>query len=382
MFKKLMVGCMLVFVCASSAFADREIRKITPPDLSTAHLGQKILCYRPMRHGAPRMEVEVRGEKVIAHNYGHGGSGWTLAPGSASYVNGMLIDNHRHNLTFETPITIIGGGVLGLMSAYDLAERGYNNITIIASKFEYLTSHNAGGLLSPVSMDNDPKMNELVERIGVDAYKFYSSIALGTHKNFKNGAKVVPGYFANREDAGLEPYVGKVMKPAKDVTLDFGNGTKRDMVAYDDDIFIDTAVMMKNLHRYLEEHNVSMIEQYIESFDQIDSRIVINCSGLGARELNGDKDLVPVEGHLIMLKDQKPDDLQYMVLIYLDEGKAESGHNIARSFYMFPKRLSYTHKNDVGVLGGTFIEGADEGSPNMQEFDTIVKNSKEFYGIK
>jgi hypothetical protein len=31
-------------------------------------------------------------KQLIAHNYGHGGSGWTLAPGSARHVNRLIND--------------------------------------------------------------------------------------------------------------------------------------------------------------------------------------------------------------------------------------------------------------------------------------------------
>jgi hypothetical protein len=55
-----------------------ETRKIIPPALEQAHLGEKILCYRPMKHGMPNLSIEQKARKVIAHNYGHGGSGWTL----------------------------------------------------------------------------------------------------------------------------------------------------------------------------------------------------------------------------------------------------------------------------------------------------------------
>ena len=55
---------------------------------------------------------------------------------------------------------------------------------------------------------------------------------------FKEGAVVVPTYFQDRKNSGLEPYVGVVMQPAKDVVLDFGNGTTQKMVSYDDGIFI------------------------------------------------------------------------------------------------------------------------------------------------
>jgi hypothetical protein len=34
-----------------------EVRKIIPPKLDTAYLGQKILCYHPMRHGSPKIMV-------------------------------------------------------------------------------------------------------------------------------------------------------------------------------------------------------------------------------------------------------------------------------------------------------------------------------------
>jgi hypothetical protein len=35
----------------------------------------------------------------------------------------------------------------------------------------------------------------------------------------------------------------------------------------------------------------------------------------------------------------------------------------------------------VGVLGGTFIVGATAQTPHMQEFDIIIENAKNFYGI-
>ena len=105
-------------------------------------------------------EYERQGKlnKFIAHNYGHGGSGWTLA-GSASYVNDMLLaSEYAKDIEKDTPIAVLGAGALGLFTAFDLKQRGYDNITVIAEKFEGLTSHNAGGILAPVSMDNYPEI--------------------------------------------------------------------------------------------------------------------------------------------------------------------------------------------------------------------------------
>lgn len=373
--------CMLVPVISFAEPSD--VRKIVPPDLKDVKLGQKILCHRPMRRGSPNMSVELIGNKVIANNYGHGGSGWTLGPGTADYVNNLLINSsYSNDLTKATPITIIGGGVIGLYAAYDLYQKGYTNLTIVAANFDSLTSHNAGGLLAPVSMDNDPAKQEIINTIGIDAYKFYSSIAKNQNKDFNSGAIIVPTYFQKREDSGLEPYVGVVMQPAKDVVLDFGNGTTREMVSYDDGIFIDTAVMMQQLTTYLKAHKVNFKKQEIKSFDEIKTKFIVNCTGLGAAKLKGDQDVISVQGHLIMLKDQTPKELQYMILVYFGDAKTKSGQNLTRSFYIFPKHLPGSNKNDVGVLGGTFIENATKETPNSEEFDILLQNAHEFYGLK
>ena len=366
---------------STTATAALEVRRVEPPDLSDAHLGRRILCERPMRHGAPRLCVEQVGDKVVAHDYGHGGSGWTLAPGSAEYVDGLLIASPlAKDLRTDTPITVIGAGVIGLFTAYDLCQKGYTNITVVAERFDGLTSHNAGGLLAPVSMDNDPAMQSVIERIGLDAYRFYAQVARGEHPHFKTGAVIVPAYFDDRKESGLEAYVGKVMKPAKDVVLDFGTGTTRRMVAYDDGIFMDTAVMMQSLTDWLKPR-VKFVQRKVQRLSDVETRFIVDCAGLGAGALNGDAAMVPVQGHLVMLKDQDRSKLQHMILVYFGEGKTASGMKVKRSFYQFPKHLPDTGAADVGVVGGTFIEGASMDMPNEDEFRILIENARKFYGI-
>ena len=48
-----------------------------------------------MRIGSPRLGIIKINNKVIANNYGHGGSGWTIGPGSAEYVNKLLINSEH-----------------------------------------------------------------------------------------------------------------------------------------------------------------------------------------------------------------------------------------------------------------------------------------------
>lgn len=360
-----------------------EIRRITPPNIGDANLGEKILCYRPMKHGAPNLSLAQEGEKIIAHNYGHGGSGWTLGPGSAKYVNSLLIDsNLGAGLSDKTtPIAIIGAGLIGLFTAYDLIQRGFSNITIYAEQLTTLPSHYAGGLLAPVSMDNDHAMQAIIDEIGIEAYRFYKGIANNENSDFKKGARKVPSYFSSRDDSGLEPYVGKVMGPAKDVILDFGNGTTRAMVVYDDGVFMNTALLMEELHEFMKRHHIEIVQRKIQSFDELKQQFIFNCSGLGSRELARDSALVPVQGHLIMLKNQVPENMNYMILVYFGEGKTEMNQKVKRSFYLFPKHLPDSAPQDIGVMGGTFIEGGSPDKPNLKEFDTIVRGAKEYFGL-
>jgi hypothetical protein len=71
-----------------------------------------------------------------------------------------------------------------------------------------------------------------------------------------------------------------------------------------------------------------------------------------------------------------------MILIYYDEAKTKSGQKVKRSFYIFPKKLPGSPEKDIGVIGGTFIEGATAETPNEEEFCILVKGAKRFYGIQ
>jgi hypothetical protein len=83
-----------------------------------------------------------------------------------------------------------------------------------------------------------------------------------------------------------------------------------------------------------------------------------------------------------MLKNQVPENMNYMILVYFGEGKTEANQKVKRSFYIFPKHLPDSAPQDIGVIGGTFIEGGSPDKPNLKEYDSIIQEANTFFGIK
>lgn len=178
-----------------------EVRLINPLRLDADHIYKTVLCPRPLRKGGPMLNVLDWEGKIVANNYGHSGSGWTLGPGSVEYVLNLLKEKMGdRNLSKDEPITIIGAGVMCLRSAVELGKRGYHNIQIVAGSFNELASHNAGGQFAPVYMGNDPDKQILMDQIGVVSYEYYKQIIEGRHPYLNRGAALVTDYFENVKD--------------------------------------------------------------------------------------------------------------------------------------------------------------------------------------
>ena len=103
------------------------------------------VCTRPFRAEGPRIEPERVGDKLVIHNYGHGGSGWSLSWGSAALVVPMALREGARE------VAVIGCGALGLTAAIALQRAGAK-VTIYARDLPpQVRSSRATGLWSPDS---------------------------------------------------------------------------------------------------------------------------------------------------------------------------------------------------------------------------------------
>ena len=100
--------------------------RVPPLALVRAHTDRLFdikVCIRPFRTKGPNLDVEQIGDAMVVHNYGHGGSGWSLSWGSAD----MAVQKAMSRSPKQ--IAVIGCGIIGLTSAIT-AQRAGAQVTI------------------------------------------------------------------------------------------------------------------------------------------------------------------------------------------------------------------------------------------------------------
>ena len=103
------------------------------------------VCTRPFRARGPRIEAQRLGRQLVVHNYGHGGSGWSLSWGSARAAVALAL------ATKPREIAVIGCGAIGLTSAI-VAQRAGLRVRIVARDLPpEVPSLAASGVWSPAS---------------------------------------------------------------------------------------------------------------------------------------------------------------------------------------------------------------------------------------
>jgi D-amino-acid oxidase len=351
----------------------QRIVKLIPPCISSAYIKEKIICIRAHRERIFQVSSQTLNNKLICHNYGQGGAGWTFLFGCVNESIRQFEQQLAQNATFRNkPIGVIGAGCYGLLTAITLAYKGYT-VRIIAKDTENITSYKSAGFFFPrPRKSSTPQEVAVFTSLGMESYTVYQQIIQGAHPFIKSGPKLLPAYFGLAIDPGFAPYIaqGLVAEPEK-VSIDFGNGKTYDAMEYKT-VFINSSVIMHQLQRIITELSIPITKAEIHTFDDITEPIIFNCTGLGAKNLTGDKRIVPVQGHLITLKNQPAmEHLQYMINVKVTMTNALG---IPRD------ELIYYAPKEEGILGITFIRGEDSLTANQHEFDRLLQRCHDYFG--
>jgi len=298
-------------------FADRRL-PILPVHAQMDRLFDITVCLRPFRAQGPRLDTEQVGDTLVVHNYGHGGSGWSLSWGSGTLAV------RKAMASSPTEIAVVGCGAIGLSAAI-LAQEAGAKVTIYAKDLlPDARSARATGSWTPDSRialadkvdAGFPALWEEMARISFKRYRRYLGLP-GTPVEWRDHYVLLdpepaspqpsasggppPLEFAEYMDRladisprhhpmppGSTPFPTAQVRYAPQLQFnvaDYGHTLMADFLAAGGHV----------VHR--EFHGLGELATLKE-------KVVINCPGYGARALCRDESVTPVRGQIAWLVPQ------------------------------------------------------------------------------
>jgi D-amino-acid oxidase len=290
--------------------------KLYPIRAHVDRIFRVTVCLRPFRAAGPRLEVERVGDKTVVHNYGHGGSGWSLSWGSSS------IAVEKAMAAGERDIAVIGCGALGLTSA-TLLQRAGAKVTIYAKERPPdVRSARATGAWTPdsrIALTNavSPDFPALWEKMCRTSFHTYESFLgmAGTPVEWKDqyllsdlgpASGPAPANPARAEALSFAYYRDRV----RDLTprpVDLPPGTHPFPTRYarrNSNLTFNIAGYSRQLVNdfLVEGGKIENVEFHSPSdLTRLPQKVIINATGYGARALWNDESIVPVRGQIAWL---------------------------------------------------------------------------------
>jgi D-amino-acid oxidase len=334
----------------------RDIR-LRPVTVAPERVIRTIVGLRPFRPSGFVVRAENRDDKTIVHNYGHGGAGITLSWGTA-HLAALEVQK-----TGQREIAVVGTGAVGLATARLLVERGFKVSVYTKDLPPNTTSNIAGGQWFPFTVyDVDcltPEFEEQFATATEFSYKRYQTMVGDYYgvrwlPNFQMADTPLPTNGLLSRTGMLFPMLPEFTElgPTRH-PFPFRYARRFDTMFIQPPIYLDAM---------LREVRISGVPVEVRAFRDakdllsLPEPVIVNCTGLGAKELFGDEELTPIKGQLTVLLPEE--EVSYATM--------------APELYMFPRR-------DGIVLGGTHERGVWDLNPDPDEVTRIVTQHADIF---
>lgn len=346
---------------ARAPVATRPPVRLTPVRVSLDRVIRATVGLRPHRPSGFVLRAEQIDGKTVIHNYGHGGAGMSLSWGTGQMAAELALDHQ------ERRAAVIGCGVAGLTTARQLQRRGFA-VTIYAATVPPDTTSNmslaawtpASGLVS-FSM-RTPEWDQQFRRAAEIAYRQLQLLTgpkYGISWIYNYGLTDDPQ--AARGSNILVPdsvQTGSTLLGPGEHPFPFTYAVERPELRIEPSIYLDALVAD------VIEHGGRIVIRRFGSMKDIlalDEPVIVNCTGLGAKELVNDAELMPLKGQLIVLVPQE--DVTYST----NGGDRNSPPGVF--VHMMPRR-------DGIILGGTSQRDVWTTEIDEAEMQRVVNGHK------
>ncbi|MFE6097505.1 NAD(P)/FAD-dependent oxidoreductase [Streptomyces massasporeus] len=240
-------------------------------------------------------------------------------------------------------IVVVGGGVVGLTTALVLAERGASVRVWTRDAVEATTSAVAGALWWPYRIEPVGAARAWALR----SLEMYEGLAAGAEPA---GVRMVEGVLG---ETGLDEadgwLAGRVPGLRASTTDEYAGAGVRARLP-----LIDMPAHLPWLRERFVAAGGVLETRTVSAFAEVDAPVVVNCTGLAARELVPDPSVRPVRGQLVVVENPGID-------TWLVTTDAAGEHA-----YLFPQPGGL-------VLGGTSEEDAWSLEPDPATAEAIVR---------
>lgn len=345
------------YVVDPPAGIGRHARHFTPVNVAPERVIRTVVGLRPFRPSGFVVRGESLGDKLLVHNYGHGGGGVTLSWGTARLAADLVAESSRTGTA-----AVIGCGAVGLATARTLQRRGFD-VTIYAKDLPPETTSNiAGASWFPSHVIDEgrrtPAFDAQFERAARFAHRAYQLMIgdeYGVHWREQYN-------LSDAEDDGGVSWDYQMLRdlfPAARALKRSENPFPARSVQVDNMMFIEPSIYLTAVLRDFHiaggrVRRVAFAEP--RQLASLPETVVVNCTGLGARELFGDRELTPIKGQLHALIPQP--EVDYAM--------------VTAGLYMFPRR-------DGIMLGGTFEHGVETLEPNREAEKRILAGHQRIF---
>ena len=334
-------------------------RQFARVQVSPKRVIRTVVGLRPFRPSGFVVKAEKLDAKTIVHNYGHGGGGIALSWGTSHLATEIALE------TGETQFAVLGCGAVGLATARLLQRRGAE-VTIYAKDLPpHTTSNVAGGHWSAAqTYVGDHRTPAFADQFG--------RAARYSHREFQDllgddyGVRWIDNYVvhtvqpASKRPEGAGQNIPDLFPDEQEVAPQdhpFGAGTyvRRYASMLIEPATYLAAVMRDFLLCGRQAGRAGAGRRRARSL-RCRKPWRLNCTGLGAKALFGDEELVPIKGQLTFLLPQP--EVDYIALF--------------GPMYMFPRR-------DGILLGATYQRGVTTLDPDVKETRRVLDEHKQFF---
>ena len=351
---------------AGSVAGVRPTRRLVPVRATWDRVIRTTVGLRPFRPSGFVLRADRLDDKVLIHNYGHGGSGMSLSWGTGQMAAELALEQP------ERSAAVLGSGVAGLTTARQLQRRGFD-VTIYAASVPPDTTSNmslAGWTPTSGLVERELRTSAWDAQFRRAATIAYGQLQLLVGRGY--GVSWLDGYsLSNAPPGGGQPDDGpegsappEPLLPAElsAQSMVLGPGEHPFPTRYatvEPSLRIEPSIYLDALVRDVRQAGGRIV---IRRFDTprdvaaLDERVVVNCTGLGSGALFGDREIIPVKGQLTHLIPQPEVD-------YSTFGGATA--STGGFVHMQPR-------SDGIALGGTRGEGDWSLTPDLEARQRIV----------